>query len=155
MCCTVVSNSVIPWTAACPALLSMEFCRQGYWSGLPFPGGWSQPRDWTWVSFIAGRVFTIWDTREDYSLSNWLHVLFGSTIICNFVSSICSYRWSRVWVLVRAIIVTVECASGLAHGLPRTLFVTIRHTPVWYRKTMKPLKVGEDDVKPRKWPGLS
>ena len=25
------------WTAACLLLLSMEFSRQGYWSGLPFP----------------------------------------------------------------------------------------------------------------------
>ena len=26
-----------PWTVACQALLSMEFSRQVYWSGLPFP----------------------------------------------------------------------------------------------------------------------
>ena len=26
-----------PWTIACQALLSMEFYRQEYWSGLPFP----------------------------------------------------------------------------------------------------------------------
>ena len=32
---------VIPWTAACPTPLSMEFSRQEYWSGLPFPS----PRD--------------------------------------------------------------------------------------------------------------
>ena len=31
---------VIPWTAACPTPLSMEFSRQEYCSGLPFP-----PRD--------------------------------------------------------------------------------------------------------------
>ena len=28
---------VIPWTVACQASLSMEFSRQGYWSGLSFP----------------------------------------------------------------------------------------------------------------------
>ena len=28
---------VTPWTVACQALLSMEFSRQEYWSGLPFP----------------------------------------------------------------------------------------------------------------------
>ena len=28
---------VTPWTIACQAPLSMEFSRQGYWSGLPFP----------------------------------------------------------------------------------------------------------------------
>ena len=26
-----------PWTVACQAPLSMGFCRQEYWSGLPFP----------------------------------------------------------------------------------------------------------------------
>ena len=28
---------VIPWAVACQAPLSMEFCRQEYWSGLLFP----------------------------------------------------------------------------------------------------------------------
>ena len=28
---------VTPWTIACQAPLSMEFSRQEYWSGLPFP----------------------------------------------------------------------------------------------------------------------
>ena len=35
--CTVVSDSAIPCIVACPAPLSMEFSRQEYWSGLPFP----------------------------------------------------------------------------------------------------------------------
>ena len=34
---TVVSDSTIPWTAAYPAPLSVEFSKQEYWSGLPFP----------------------------------------------------------------------------------------------------------------------
>ena len=29
----------------------------------------SQPRDWTWVSYIAGRFFTIWATREAHIIS--------------------------------------------------------------------------------------
>ena len=29
--------TVILWTVACPAPLSMEFSRQEYWSGLAFP----------------------------------------------------------------------------------------------------------------------
>ena len=32
-----VSCSVIPWTIAHQAPLGMEFSRQEYWSGLPFP----------------------------------------------------------------------------------------------------------------------
>ena len=37
--CSVVSDSVIPWTLAIAlqAPLSMGFSRQEYWSGLPFP----------------------------------------------------------------------------------------------------------------------
>ena len=40
MCCvshSVVSNSATPWTIAFQAPLSMDFSRQEYWSGLPFP----------------------------------------------------------------------------------------------------------------------
>ena len=34
------------------------------WIALHFSRGSSPPRDWTWVSCIAGRSFTIWATRE-------------------------------------------------------------------------------------------
>ena len=44
----------------------MEFSKQEYWSGLPFPysRGSSGPRDQTQVSLIVGRFFTDWATRE-------------------------------------------------------------------------------------------
>ena len=32
-----MSDSATPWTVAHQASLSVEFSRQGYWSGLPFP----------------------------------------------------------------------------------------------------------------------
>jgi len=36
--CSIVSHSLsTPWTVACQAPLSLEFSRQEYWSGLPFP----------------------------------------------------------------------------------------------------------------------
>ena len=59
--CGVLSCSV---TSKAP--LSMEFSRQEYWSGLPCPppGNLPKHRDWTQVSHIAGRFFTIWATRE-------------------------------------------------------------------------------------------
>ena len=34
------------------------------WAAMPSSRGSSQPRDWTEVSCIAGRFFTIWATRE-------------------------------------------------------------------------------------------
>ena len=35
--CSVMSDSLTPWTVAHQVPLSMEFSRQEYWSGLPFP----------------------------------------------------------------------------------------------------------------------
>ena len=34
------------------------------WFAMIFSRGSSQPRNWTWVSCIVGRFFTIWATRE-------------------------------------------------------------------------------------------
>ena len=34
---------VTPWTVACLAPLSMGFCRQEYWSGLPFSSSGDLP----------------------------------------------------------------------------------------------------------------
>ena len=59
---SVLSDSfATPWTVACQAPLSMWFSRQECWRGLPFPspGESSQPRDWTRVSCIARRLFTV------------------------------------------------------------------------------------------------
>ena len=41
---SVLSDSVSPWTVACQALPSMEFSRQEYWSGLPFPSPGHLPK---------------------------------------------------------------------------------------------------------------
>ena len=38
------------------------------WIAIPFSRGSSLPRDWTWVSHIAGRFFTVWTTREVHHL---------------------------------------------------------------------------------------
>ena len=35
------------------------------WVAIPSPRGSSQPRDWTRISHIVDRFFTIWATRED------------------------------------------------------------------------------------------
>ena len=34
------------------------------WVAISFSRGSSWPRDWTWVSLIVGRHFTVWATRE-------------------------------------------------------------------------------------------
>ena len=40
---SVVSDSATTWTVACQAPLFMEFFRQEYWSGLPFPSSGDLP----------------------------------------------------------------------------------------------------------------
>ena len=40
---SAVSNFVTLWTVACQAPLSMEFSRQEYWRGLPFPPPGDRP----------------------------------------------------------------------------------------------------------------
>ena len=39
------------------------------WVAISFFRGSFQPKDWTWVSCIAGSLFTIWATRK--SVSRW------------------------------------------------------------------------------------
>ena len=58
--CSVVSNSLRPHECSPPHSLSMEFPRQEYWHGLPFPTsrGSSWLRDQTRVSCLAGGFFT-------------------------------------------------------------------------------------------------
>ena len=60
-----------PWTAALQASLSMEFLKQEYWSGLPFPlqGDLPFPRielTSQASSALAGKFFTTaqWTARE-------------------------------------------------------------------------------------------
>ena len=61
--CSVMFDSVTPWTTAPKAPLSMEFSRQEYWSGLPFstPGDLPNPgiKSMSFASpALAGGFFT-------------------------------------------------------------------------------------------------
>ena len=63
--CSVESESL--WTHGCspPGSSVYRTLQTGNpeWVAFPFSGGSSQPKDWIWVSCIAGRFFTIWATR--------------------------------------------------------------------------------------------
>ena len=41
------------------------------WIAIPFSRRSSRHREWTWVSHIAGRFFTVWATREGLECSNF------------------------------------------------------------------------------------
>ena len=44
---SVMSDFVTPWIVACQAPMSIEFSRQEYWSGLPFPSPGDLPNPGT------------------------------------------------------------------------------------------------------------
>ena len=91
VCACVLSHVqafVTPWTIACQASLSMNFPRQEYWSGLPFPAPGDLPepgvKPMSLVSrALAGSFFTSWAT--------------GDTNICNVVVV---QSFSCVWLFV-------------------------------------------------------
>ena len=66
---SVVSNSLWPhglWPAR--LLCPWNFPGKNTGGGVSsFSREYSWPRDWTWVSCIVGRLFTVWATREAHS----------------------------------------------------------------------------------------
>ena len=65
-----MSNSATPCTVDSQASLSMEFSRQEYWSGSPWPspGDLPNPGIEPWPLALAGRFFTTCDTWEAQGL---------------------------------------------------------------------------------------
>ena len=75
-CCYSVSKSCLtlcdPMDLACQAPLSMGFPRQEYWDweATSFSRGSSQPRNWTCISYLAGRFFTAEPPVKGLALSS-------------------------------------------------------------------------------------
>ena len=66
----------VPWTYSLPgsSLHGILQARILEWIAVPFSRGSFWPRDWTWVSCIAGRFFTIWATRGCLlQAGHWAH----------------------------------------------------------------------------------
>ena len=69
--CSVMSDSVTPWTIWILLPHEPVFSVHGIfqarvleWGAIAFSRGSSRPRDQTRISYIAGRRFTLWATRE-------------------------------------------------------------------------------------------
>ena len=71
------------WTVARQALLSMEFSRQEYWNGLPFPPSGNllnpgiKPMSTSYPALVGGfftvsDLFLILDIQKYHSEHNWL-----------------------------------------------------------------------------------
>ena len=92
------------WTVAHQGPLSIGSSRQKYWSGLPFSSPGVLP-DCTQVSFITGRFFTVWTTREAYHVIKQLtsilfKIIFEKNSYCcfsdRFMISL-SIQWNILW----------------------------------------------------------
>ena len=67
------------------------------WVAISFSRGSSQPRDWTGVACIAGRLFTIWATREDSGLkSRYITLLTEVQLVKAMVFPVVMY-WYESW----------------------------------------------------------
>ena len=101
--CSVVSNSVTSGTIAFQVALSMEFSRQGYWRGLPFPTprGSLQQRNWTSVSCVSynGRqiLYQLHHLESSVYLSIYLSIYIYVYIysicvcVCIYILYMCVY----------------------------------------------------------------
>ena len=101
--CLILCNPMDCW-----APLSMEFSWQEHWSVLAilailFSRGAYQPRDWTWVSCIAGEFFSLWATRlpTGHSRLPQTSVFFSFYSPCQITSPY-SPTWSQLASSVKA-----------------------------------------------------
>ena len=97
-----VQPFVTPWTVAHQALLFMDFSRQEYWSGLPFPSSGDLPDplgmktwDWTHVSCVSA----LWETQRIHLLmqETWVGSLVLEDPTClKAAKTVCHNYWACV-----------------------------------------------------------
>ena len=63
------------------------------WIAIPFSRGSSWPRDWPWVSCIAGRFFTVWTTREAPVRQHWILRAQPSANTLSYYAGISRQTW--------------------------------------------------------------
>ena len=65
-CSSLLDTTTLLWFALCPSsgTWHVAYIALNINIAISFLQGSSRPRDWTWVSSIAGRFLTFWATRE-------------------------------------------------------------------------------------------
>ena len=96
------------WTIACQTPLSMGIfqARILEWAAMLSSKGSSQPRDWTQVSHITVRFFTIWATKEAYMcIYIYVNIFFLFQSVCIYLiyimhtSGMCT-RWEEKMIIM-------------------------------------------------------
>ena len=73
--CSVMCDSFNPMDCSLPgsSVHGIFQARVLKWVAVSFSRGSSRPRDWTWVSYITGRCFTLWATgkpKKEWAIPN-------------------------------------------------------------------------------------
>ena len=109
------------WPVACQAPLSMEILQERAleWVAIPFSRGSSWSKKQTWVSCIAGGLFTIGVTREA-PLSQWYHSTISSSVV-PFSSRFQSFPASQSFPMSRFFASGGQNIRASASALPKTI----------------------------------
>ena len=86
-----------PWSPPGSSVHGILHTRMLEWVAIPFSRGSSQPGDWTWVSCIAGRFFTVWTTREAIH-SHPINIPHKTILLgcrCHGCKDLCLFCWSQ------------------------------------------------------------
>ena len=105
-----------PWTVACQAPLSVQFSKQEYWSGLPFPTPGDLPHPGIELMFLvspalACNFFFItsatWEAREPW----WVHSVYRAACGRGARGAVQDSP-SAVWAVWSVVASSSNCCSG-------------------------------------------
>ena len=96
------------------------------WVAMPFSRGSSQSRAWTRVSHIAGRLFSVWATREAWYIGRHIFINFVFYPLIEMLKS-CQMVYSSVFLCtykVLALPIDSQCA-GIGGENTEIMFVVV------------------------------
>ena len=149
----------IPWTVVSQASPSMGFSRQ-QWVAISFSRGSSWPRDWTQVSRIAGRCFTLWATRRFLNMHRtdelWGHYVTWNKLVTHKKTNI---AWFHLYEILTVVVQSRNCVqlfetpwTGacqaspsfiMSRSLPKFMFIALvmpsHHLILWHPLFLLPL----------------
>ena len=96
VCACVCTSHVQPfmtlWTVACKAPLSMEFSRQEYWSGLPFPTPRDLPDPRKCLLHLCIGRWILYHHTTYTGVYKYIYVC-----MCEYIEDICIYLYGLLW----------------------------------------------------------